>query len=209
MNLAMTERPLLLYVADPMCSWCWGFAPVLESLRTAFPDLPHQLVLGGLAADSDAPMEPSMSAFVQHAWREVHERTGAAFNFDFWQECQPRRSTWPACRAVILARRQELGGAMFRAIQEAYYLHARNPSDDSTLADLAAQLGLARGPFLDQLHAAATQQELDTDFELRRRLGANSFPSLGLLQNGQPSLLHSGWCDAATAQALVAGALRE
>ena len=22
----------LLYVMDPMCSWCWGFAPVLESL---------------------------------------------------------------------------------------------------------------------------------------------------------------------------------
>lgn len=22
----------LLYVMDPMCSWCWGFAPVAEAL---------------------------------------------------------------------------------------------------------------------------------------------------------------------------------
>ena len=24
-----------LYLGDPMCSWCWGFAPVLERLPTA------------------------------------------------------------------------------------------------------------------------------------------------------------------------------
>ena len=24
----------LYYVADPMCSWCWGFAPELEAIRT-------------------------------------------------------------------------------------------------------------------------------------------------------------------------------
>src|SRR3990167_5669901 len=29
-GLSMQAR--LLYVMDPMCSWCWGFAPVLESL---------------------------------------------------------------------------------------------------------------------------------------------------------------------------------
>ncbi|MDH5427723.1 MAG: DsbA family protein, partial [Nitrospirota bacterium] len=28
--------PTLIYVADPMCSWCWGFSPVLEEIRRLY-----------------------------------------------------------------------------------------------------------------------------------------------------------------------------
>ena len=28
----------LYYVADPMCSWCWGFQPVLEKVKEAVPE---------------------------------------------------------------------------------------------------------------------------------------------------------------------------
>ena len=31
----MAERQLL-YFADPMCSWCWGFSPVVEELGTRY-----------------------------------------------------------------------------------------------------------------------------------------------------------------------------
>jgi putative protein-disulfide isomerase len=46
----------LLYVMDPMCSWCWGFAPVLESLaeQAAAAGVGLQLVLGGLRRDGVA-----------------------------------------------------------------------------------------------------------------------------------------------------------
>ena len=38
----------LLYVMDPMCSWCWGFAPVAEALaeQAAAAGVPLQLVVG-------------------------------------------------------------------------------------------------------------------------------------------------------------------
>ena len=32
---------------------------------------------------------------------------GVRFNFDFWTHCTPKRSTYPACRAVIAARAQD------------------------------------------------------------------------------------------------------
>ena len=25
-----------LYVADPMCSWCWGFSPVIDKIDETF-----------------------------------------------------------------------------------------------------------------------------------------------------------------------------
>ena len=83
----------LLYVVDPMCSWCWGFTGVRAQVSEEFPDHEWQLVMGGLAPDSDEPMEEETRAYVQDAWRAVAQRTGAEFNHDFWTECAPRRST--------------------------------------------------------------------------------------------------------------------
>ena len=191
----MNSEPCILYVADPMCSWCWGFAPVLSHLEEIAEGVPLQYVLGGLAPDSDQPMDPATRSYVQQAWRDVEARTGAQFNFDFWKRCAPRRSTWPACRAVLLARDHGQEQAMFRAIQAAYYRDARNPSDDDVLADLAHDLGIDRQEFTSQLHADATKHALEQDFELRRELGASSFPSLGVRHAGKLHLLHSGWCD--------------
>ncbi|MDB5418474.1 MAG: dithiol-disulfide isomerase, partial [Phenylobacterium sp.] len=29
------DEPHLIYFADPMCSWCYGFSPVIEEIRKA------------------------------------------------------------------------------------------------------------------------------------------------------------------------------
>ena len=46
----------LLYVMDPMCSWCWGFAPVLDALaeQAGAAGVGVDLVLGGLRRDGVA-----------------------------------------------------------------------------------------------------------------------------------------------------------
>ena len=98
----------LYYVLDPMCSWCWGFRPVFESLLVHLSkNLPDQInvqyVMGGLAPDSDQPMPEETCLYIQKQWSAVETTLGAKFNWDFWSECQPRRSTYPACRAVIAA----------------------------------------------------------------------------------------------------------
>jgi putative protein-disulfide isomerase len=51
------SAPLLWYFADPMCSWCWGFSPVIETLRDAYRDrMKIALVLGGLRPGETAPL---------------------------------------------------------------------------------------------------------------------------------------------------------
>jgi len=184
----MTDGPQLIYVHDPMCSWCWGFRPAFERLCA---QLPAQIrvgwLLGGLARDSDQPMPTEMQAQLQETWRRIQQRIpGTRFNFAFWHDCQPRRSTWPACRAVIAARSLDasLQVPMVRAIQHAYYLEARNPSDNETLIALAVRLGLPGERFARLLDAAETQATLLAEIAHARELGANSFPSLRL-QIGQ------------------------
>jgi putative protein-disulfide isomerase len=130
-------------------------------------------------------MPKEMQQYLQKTWKTIEVTIpGTRFNHDFWTLCQPRRSTWPACRAVIAARQQgpEYDLAMTSAIQQGYYLQAINPSDDSTLIGFAEELGLDTGAFSDRLNAEATRQKLEQEMMVARRLGVQGFPSLVLLQ---------------------------
>jgi putative protein-disulfide isomerase len=197
----------LIYVHDPMCSWCWAFSPVFERLRQ---DLPAPLtvtrLLGGLAPDDDAPMPVPLQDYLQATWRRIMvEVPGTRFNFAFWTDCVPRRSTWPACRAVIAARRQDPGSeeAMIRAVQQAYYLDARNPSVTATLVALAAESGLEPDAFRRDLDAPATRAELVAEIDAARRLGADSFPSLRLEVDGHVAAIAVDYRDPAPMRAAI------
>jgi len=178
----------LYYIHDPMCSWCWGFRPALEALTADLPeDVEVERLLGGLAPDSDEPMPEQMREHLQQTWRRIQARIpGTRFNFDFWTRCTPRRSTWPACRAVIAARRQDpaFDEAMTVAIQRAYYLQAQNPSDRATLIALAGEIGADPAAFARDLDAEDTSQTLADEIARARAMGVDSFPALVLDRSG-------------------------
>ena len=171
----------LYHVHDPMCSWCWGYRQTWDALRTQLPAaITVVTVLGGLAPDTDEPMPIEQRQAIAGYWRKVSELTGAEFNFDFWRQCTPRRSTYPACRAVLAAAHQGAEQQMIEAIQQAYYLRAMNPSDNSVLIALAIELELNEAQFSRDITSAEIQRELEENFSLRRRIHVNSFPSLVL-----------------------------
>ena len=106
----------LYYVHDPMCSWCWGFRPVWDQLKAELPSsVTVENLLGGLAADSNHPMAKDMQEAIQGHWHKIHQQLGTEFNFDFWTNNQAKRSTYPACRAVIAAKAQHCEEQMIDA----------------------------------------------------------------------------------------------
>lgn len=140
-------------------------------------------------------MPPEQQRTIAGYWKEVAARTGADFNFEFWKECQPRRSTYPACRAVLAARAQGAEQAMIDAIQQAYYLRAMNPSNKETHVTLAAELGLDIEQFAADLVSADTETALQQEFALRRSLGVYSFPSLVLEASGSRNPIETDYLD--------------
>ncbi|MCB1851662.1 MAG: DsbA family protein [Gammaproteobacteria bacterium] len=195
-----TKQRTLYYVHDPMCSWCWAFRPVWSRIRERAPeDLLLRRVLGGLAPDSDEPMSQEMQHYLQGVWRTIQQRVpGTRFDFSFWEHCQPRRATYPACRAVIAARSQSPASEepMILAIQQAYYLQARNPSDNTVLTALAVGIGLDAEQFAQALDASETQLRLEEEMAFGRTIGVQGFPSLVLEQAGQYRLLNHDYNDA-------------
>ncbi|MDH3537317.1 MAG: DsbA family protein, partial [Gammaproteobacteria bacterium] len=169
----------LIYVHDPMCSWCWGFEPTRRKLFAAIAGkMPIRRLVGGLAPDSDEPMPASMQNMLQQTWQRIeHMIPGTRFNYQFWDKCKPRRSTYPANRAVIAAREQgeDFDPLMTARIQQAYYLEASNPSDNSTLVELAAEIGLDVERFSGLLVSETLQQRLLAEIRQTRVMGIDSF----------------------------------
>ena len=184
----MSDICRLIYVHDPMCSWCWGFRPNFLALCEQLPEqVAVSRLLGGLAPDSDKAMPAQLQSKLQDTWRRIQTSIpDTRFNFDFWDKCRPRRSTWPACRAVIAVRTLEpaLESDMILAIQQAYYLEARNPSDTNTLVSLAEDLGLDKTGFEGLLDAPDTRDALQREISQAQQMGVDSFPSLRLQIGG-------------------------
>jgi putative protein-disulfide isomerase len=172
---------ILNYVHDPMCSWCWAYRPTLEVLRRQLPiEVQWKNLLGGLAPDSNEPMPEATRQIVQGHWRRIQRELGTEFNFDFWKVCQPRRSTYIACRAVLAAAAQEKEEEMILAIQKAYYLQAMNPSDREILLELASGLNMNREQFSSDLISESSEMELQAQIRQSRAWTVSGFPSFVL-----------------------------
>ncbi|QUM88771.1 DsbA family protein [Moritella sp. 36] len=179
-------KPKLYYVYDPMCSWCWGYKPVWNEIKQVVADdVDIIYLLGGLAPDSDEPMPEMMQAQVASYWKKIENYLGTTFNYEFWTENTPRRSTYPACRAILAARTQGAEQAMLDAIQVAYYLNAKNPSDNTVLVELAKQLGLDSDKFETVFVSQQLHQDLLTEIAFARSIGGTSFPSLFIEKEGR------------------------
>ncbi len=164
-----------------MCSWCWGYRPTWKQLRSHLPDgVITQNLLGGLASDTDQPMPPDMQNKLQAIWQQIQVQLGTEFNFDFWVNNKPRRSTYPACRAVLAAAQQGREEEMILAIQQAYYLRAMNPSDIETLLQLAQELSLDARRFEHDLADPSLDRELLRQIRMARLWPIAGFPSLVL-----------------------------
>jgi putative protein-disulfide isomerase len=92
---------------------------------------------------------------------------------------------------------------MVHAIQRAYYLEARNPSDYETLIELAGELGIDTVRFAADIRSPAVEALLQADFAQRRALGVRSFPTLLLRMGQRPIVLTSGYAGADVLQAAL------
>lgn len=169
-----------------MCSWCWGFSPVLAQLRAQFAaNLQFHLVLGGLRPGSTETMNDQERAYILHHWHEVHQRTSQPFRFQSLNREDFIYDTEPASRALVVAR--ELAPtAVFdylTALHRTFYAEGKDITKPALLAEIAGRFGIAENRFMAAFESPAATAETVQDFRDARMLGINGFPSL-VFKNG-------------------------
>lgn len=194
----MTETaPHLLYVADPMCSWCYGFSPVIGAVAAHFgPRLPVRLMMGGLRAGNTKAMRPQDKDYIRNAWTRVGAATGQPFDFAFFDRETFTYDTEPACRAVVVARTLNPGKALgyMSAIQRAFYANNRDTTDVGVLVDVAAEEGFDRPAFAEAIVSPDIKNATFRDFLTAQEAGIQGFPAvLASREAGSYALVTNGY----------------
>lgn len=185
---ARSGGPHLLYVADPMCSWCYGFSPVIGALASHFgaSGMPVKVLMGGLRPGNTKPMRDEDRAYIRSAWTRVAAATGQPFDHAFFERESFTYDTEPACRAVVAMRAlaPALTLGYLAAVSRAFYAANRDTTSPAVLADIAGELGENRDQFEGALASEDLRQATLGDFVTASEAGIRGFPTL-LVSRGE------------------------
>ena len=210
----------LIYIADPMCSWCYGFGPELQGLLNTLPDARLDIVVGGLRAFNTETMDAEKRNMILGHWKHVEEASGLPFTLNGMSQPGFIYDTEPACRAVVATRTlaDDLpSGAIlnvFHAIQHAFYAEGKDVTDLHLLAEIAvAALNKTTGgdgfdaeSFYETLTAPITMAEARQDFAQTRRWGINGFPALLIEHENSLHMIANGYTKTANLVAALEAA---
>ncbi|MFL5999936.1 MAG: DsbA family protein [Streptomyces sp.] len=172
----------LVYVFDAYCGWSHGFTATLREITTRHPDLPVEVVSGGLfTGGRRVPIREF--GYVQGANAHIAELTGAEFgeayerliaDGSFVMDSESAARGVAALRKVAPDRATELA----TALQHAFYVDGRSLSDAATYRDLAAAAGLDGDAVVAAFEAPEAQTAARADFRRAAELGVSGFPTL-------------------------------
>ena len=186
----------LVYIADPMCSWCWGFSPVLDEIRRRYEGhISFQLILGGLRPGNTERFDDSRRAYILKHWHAVHSRTGQPFKFEFQMAPTFTYDTEPASRAIVVIRKLLFGKEWdyLNLIQKSFYVQNADVTNSDILGNLAMELGMDALQFSRAFQDSKTKELVWDDFEQARQFGVDGFPTLIGLYGKKVSMLMHGF----------------
>ncbi len=194
-NMHSQEKPTLIYIGDPMCSWCYGIANELEALYEELgEEVNYDLVLGGLRPYNTETMA-DLGDFLLHHWEDVEKASGQSFKYDILKQSDFIYDTEPPSRAVTIVRKSAPAKALpfFKAIQKAFYQENLNTHDVNVYLSILKKLEISIDDFEEQFNSADAKANVKKDFQRAGSLGVRSFPTIILNAGGMTTPIAVGY----------------
>ena len=188
----------LIYFGDPMCSWCYGFAPELKEIISNLPEVEFELVLGGLRPYGKEPIN-SMKNFLLKHWIKIQESTGQPFSHDILDDENFYYDTEPANRAVVTARalKPSIDLEFYDAVQTAFYAKSKDVLKAETFVNIAEDFELDSAKYAQLFDSQEIKDKTRQSFSYTIEQGINAFPTLVLETPSRKYLLSRGYQKAA------------
>ena len=186
----------IIYVGDPMCSWCWGFAPVLQRIKTGYAAVvPLRVVVGGLHAFETKPMSDNYKRTIRHHWEQVAAATGQPFNYAFFDREGFVLDTEPACRASVTMRSIKPAALLsfYESIHKGYYVEDTDTTATETFVAYAEREGVDGAAFAKAFESDAMKSETLADFHWCQETGITGFPTVVLREDDKMAALTMGY----------------
>ena len=179
--------PVLHYVHDPLCGWCYAAEPLVAAAAGA--GIPVVLHGGGLWEGPTHAFD-AKRRMMRATDGRIAALTGQPFGPAYLDGLldDPATVWWsrPTVAAILAAERLRADGgrSMLTAIGHAHYVDGRRVVEDGVLADLAAAIGLPRAAFAASLDAVAADRHIADTRALMRRHALGGFPGFLLERDG-------------------------
>jgi putative protein-disulfide isomerase len=193
------EKVEVIYVGDPMCSWCYGFTPEFSKFYEAYRDkVDFRLLMGGLRPYTKEPMNSERKEFLKAHWADVGRSTGQPFNFDILEIDGFVYDTERAARAVVVVQEMspEDTYAFFKSVQHTFYVENKNTNDVATYVDLLPRFGIDGEAFTARYESDEYKLKTRQQFSEASSLGAVSFPTILIRKGDTVKLLARGYTPA-------------
>ncbi len=185
----------LIYIGDPMCSWCYGIAAELEKTKAQLDgSIEFEIIMGGLRPYNTQTM-PELKDFLTEHWEQVHQASGQEFKYGILDEAGITYDTEPPSRATVIVRdlAPEKAFAFFHAIQKDFYFENKNMHLVESYYDALDKIEVDKAEFKRLFESDEMKQKVRRDFERAAEYGINSFPSILLKTGEQYHLISSGY----------------
>jgi putative protein-disulfide isomerase len=190
----------VIFMTDPMCSWCWGMAAQIERLRSECTDaFEFDLQLGGINVDSSRPLSDAGRVRLQQLWRSVAQVTSVSFGAGPPVDDFIYNST-QACVAVE-AMREVTGRAPFEylmQLQRSFFIDGRDITRRDVLREQTVLAAPARARWEALLDAPHIMARVREGFTRAKSYGTAALPSVVIETAGTRRLLAGGYVDAPT-----------
>ncbi len=168
----------IMYISDPMCSWCYGFSPVITQIREKYSDqFNFKLLMGGLRPGTTEPLGEALQKEILHHWEAVNERTGRPFTFE-GLTADMVYDTEPPSRAIVTARELTPGSEfeLLQRIHHAFYVDNKDMNDVNTFLPLLEGLGVDETQFVQYFEHDAMKEKTNNDFVMKNIMQVPGFP---------------------------------
>ncbi|MEW2306747.1 DsbA family protein [Streptomyces sp. NPDC006655] len=186
----------LVYVFDAYCGWSHGFSETLRQVVSRHPELPTDVVSGGLfTAARRVPIREF--GYVQGANAQIAELTGAEFgeayerliaDGSFVMDSEAAARGVAALRQAAPDRAAELA----TTLQHAFYVDGLSLSHAATYRKVAEQAGLDADAVVGAFEAPEAQDAAAKDFHRSAELGVTGFPTLLAVDGDRVTVLAHG-----------------
>lgn len=188
-------KPEIIYVGDPMCSWCYGFSDNLEAFKKKYESqYTFKLITGGLRINQTEKIDAAMKRFLTHHWKQVNKASDKPFKYEILERTDFIYDTEMACRAVVAARKLQPENAysFFFKLQSAFYAENIDITQAENCVKIAVKAGFNENTFHNELKN--NKAEVYSDFQTAQQMGATGFPTVLLLKDGKYYKLTEGFC---------------
>ena len=178
------ERPVIYYIFDVLCSWCYGFSANMHAFYEDNKDeIDFRVMSGGMVLGQDEGPIGALPQQIKDGFKRVEEMSGRPFSPAFYQMLEKgdaQMSSLPGALALAAFRTYQPDNtiAFAKRMQEAFYQEGLPPAEAKTFGHCAEDFGMNSEDFMKLMVDKDRLELVRTEFEVVQKWGVTGFPAV-------------------------------